>query len=483
VSRILVVGMGVPAVVASRRHAGPGLRSAHFASALAGAGHDVLLVCVLDEDQAPPPCSGNRPGLTIEFTHEKELLDAALRRRIDAFAPDGVVGVTVYAAALACRLRLDAPLWADVFGDIMAEAQAKAARAGSDWSIVHFWTLFEAVLERADRFSAVCAPQAHALTGQLGLAGRLSARTAGEQLVATIPCCVDPVQVTEDRSTARARLGFDDGDFVLLLSGGVNTWCDVETLCDALAEAMQREKRLRVVMTGGAIPGHDEASSGALLSRLAALEPSRVRVLGWVESERLAGIYAACDVALHIELPLYERTLGAENRVIEWLAHGLTCITTALSETGRGLACDGLVLEVPAGDGAALAAMLASAPARQGEISRMGLRGRAWVHEARDPVRAAAPLLEWCDSPVAARDRHGARLVRLGLVSQPQTSIEMLEAYVAALPTAELLRRGARWMLRRIGEALRACAPRVSGRRSAAQSSERFTPRPPREAA
>jgi len=474
-SRILVIGVGTPGFLESRFHAGPGLRSQHFAAALAREGHDVLLLAVLaGHDPRETDHAGKRqtvyaPGaqpIDVELVREQDLLQPAMRRRIEAFAPDGVVGVTVYAAALAARLRLEAPLWADVFGDIMAEAQAKAARTGSDWSIVHFWTLLGPVLESADRFSAVSGAQAFALIGQLGLAGRLSLRTAGEELVATIPCAAEPPPVRADRRAARRDLAFDDEDFVLLLSGGVNTWCDVETIASGIAQAFAIEPRLRVVVTGGAIPGHDEASHAALAAGLGALGPanppaanrtgrveeeaaSRVRILGWIDRADLAGVYAACDLALHIERPMYERTLGAENRVVEWLAHGLPLVTTALSETTADLARRGIAFSCKPGDASDLATEIVRLAHEPELLQQAARRGRDWVETERGYSRTARPLIEWCAAPHAARDRDGARLIRLGLLSHPETSVDLLEAYVAGLPVRELARRGVRWVWQR----------------------------------
>ena len=246
-SRVLIVGMGVPALVVASRHAGPGLRSAHFATAIAADGHDVLLLAVLGEGEAPPIAAAIIEGLgeaaariAIEYVTELDLLSARGKDRVERFGADAVVGVTVYAAALAVRVAPSLPLWADVFGDLMAEAQAKAARTSSDWSIVHFWTLLRPVLESADRFSAVSMAQSHALVGQLGLAGRLSLRTAGEELVATIPCAAE-AKATVDRESARRNLDLAPEDFVLLTSGGVNTWSDVETFCRGVELAMKDE--------------------------------------------------------------------------------------------------------------------------------------------------------------------------------------------------------------------------------------------------
>ncbi|MFN2427887.1 MAG: sulfatase-like hydrolase/transferase, partial [Candidatus Binatia bacterium] len=212
-----------------------------------------------------------------------------------------------------------------------------------------------------------------------------------------------------------------------------------------------------------AIPGHDDASHDAMMDGLRALPASRVHVLGWVDSTRLPGLYAAADLALHVERHLYERRLGAENRVIEWLAHGLACVTTAQSETGEQLVASGLALACKEGDSRDLARAIREAmsdPERSG-LAHARAQGREWAAAGRSFARTAAPLLAWCQAPRFARDHDGARLVRLGLLSQPQTSVEMLEAYVSQLSTGEVLRRGLRWFARRAwSAAAKHCARR-----------------------
>lgn len=459
-SRVLVVGMGVPGFVPSTRHAGPGLRASHLALSLARGGHRVLLVAVLAEGEAAPRTCSPPPSMEVLFTTERELVSPGMRARLAAFSAEAVVGATVYASSLATRVGLEVPLWADVFGDILAEAQAKAARSGSDWSIVHFWTLFRPVLERGDRFSAVSRAQANALVGQLGMAGRLTSRTAGEELVAVIPCSCEAAaaRTEEDEAATRRRLreelGFGADDFVLLASGGVNTWCDVETTVRGVAAAMEAEPRLRLVVTGGDIPGHDETSYAELLRGLAGLEASRVRVLGWIDSSRLPDLYFACDLGLHVERPLYERSLGAENRVVEWLAHGLPCVTTALSEAGADLVASGFAFACEPSCPASLDRALRVACTGGDATRTAGREGAAWAASSRAPDRTAAALVEWCTSPRFAGDAEGPRLLRLGLLSQPGTSAEMLEAYVAELPVGEVVRRGLRWLWRRTSSAV-----------------------------
>ena len=56
-SRIVVAGIGTPGFLPADRHFGPGRRSAHFAVALADAGHDVTVLWRRDDATAIAPAA------------------------------------------------------------------------------------------------------------------------------------------------------------------------------------------------------------------------------------------------------------------------------------------------------------------------------------------------------------------------------------------------------------------------------------------
>jgi hypothetical protein len=141
--------------------------------------------------------------------------------------------------------------------------------------------------------------------------------------------------------------------------------------------------------------------------------------------------------------------------VVEWLAHGQPVITTARSETGAELVACQRAVGVQACDAEALAAAILRAAADPVPLRDAASRGRAWALAERSFAATAAPLRAWCREPRFAGDQSGARFVRLGLLSHPETSAEMLEAYVAGLPVREIVRRGLRWLMRRAGKAIR----------------------------
>ena len=272
-SRVVVAGIGTPTFVEAERHFGPGRRTTHFAFALADAGHDVTVLWRRDD-------GGTAIGaLEVHATprgssfHARALpaqayVDGRIDRAVVEIGPDAVVAASVHASAdMARALAPRVPLWADVFGDPMAEAQAKALADRSDAALAMFWTTLAGVLARGDHFSAVSTAQGHALVGQLGLAGRLVGELAGRELVSVVPCAAEANGI-DAVPWLRGRVVPDDA-FVALFSGSFNTWCDVETMVLGLERAMDLEPALHFVATGGPVPGHHERGAETLAALIA----------------------------------------------------------------------------------------------------------------------------------------------------------------------------------------------------------------------
>ena len=472
-TRVCLVAMGLPAFVAGRRHAGPGLRSAQFAVALARAGYQVTLFCVMPEGQPLPKDLDYavpfvRERVHCRFVYEKQCRADGVGAQAASLEATALVGVTAYASSVALRLDLGVPMWADLFGDLMAEAQAKASACGDDSCLVHFWSLLSPVLTHADRFSAVSSAQADALVGQLGLCGRLSAATSGESMVAVLPCGaeVDAPRSEEDEGSADGREGSEEVGLrgrelpadahILLWSGGFNTWCDIDTLTKGFACAAAADPRMHWVVTGGSIPGHEEASYRRFLhSKHLRNCADRVHCLGWVDSRLLATYYREADLGVVIERDLYERRFGSENRAVHWMAHGLPFVTTALSELGD-LACEnGAAFRVQPGSAKSLSQTLSYCFADEGRIRSAGVAARRLAEQRFDYSTTTAPLLEWVADPRRAGDFGRERVLRAGLLSEPETLADVLEAYLAGLGPAELGRRSSRWLWRRLRASLR----------------------------
>ena len=464
-SRVAVVGVGEPWFLESRNHSGPGLRAGQICEALQRAGHEVLLVLanepngwdegfvIVRRGQAVPRATGR---IEVLHVNERAFGSDDLRQEWDRFAPNCVVGAGAYAAALAGQLQLDLPFWADIFGDLMAEGQAKAAAQKSDATLVHFWSLLGPVLDRADKFSAVSSAQRLALVGQLGLAGRLGHATAGYEFVEVMRCAVPPRRdetrpSTTDAQALREKYGIPERAFVVLWSGSFNTWCDIDTVLDGLDTAMGRRPDFHAVMTGGPVVGHDETTYEHFVNRLGRLEHARrIHFLGRVDNDELDGVYAISDLALHAERSLYERELGAENRALHWLGAGVPMISTGLSEFATRLVDEGLAFRFPVGDPEAMADTLLERLAKPERLRALRPKCRDFASMHCTPEQTCQPLVAWCNAPAVAPDHGAERSLDLGLFSDTDSLARMLDAYLSRLPLAEVARRGGRWLCARL---------------------------------
>lgn len=453
-SRLLVVGYGDAAGCGDPLAMGPGRRARQFASALATEGHDTTALWVVPEHGGNGVGGGTRRFEAATHVEERVAMAGSLEggegsRWVRSLGVDAVVAATVHASAFAARnLAGELPLWADVFGDPMAEAQAKSARDQSDLSIARYWEPLVAALERGDRFSAVSRAQAFALLGQLGLAGRLSRRSVGTELVSVIPCSAERRATVGDEEF-RGLVGVSAEAFVVVFGGSFNTWCDTATLLSAVERAMDENDAIHFAVTGGAVPGHDHRTHEDFVARVkSSHHRSKIHLLGWLTDAALGALYRRAHAALNVERPVCERALGAENRVVDWIAEGLAVITTGQSESGREMIEAGAVLGVPPCDPDALARAvveLSNDPARRAIIAK---RGRDYAAAHASHRVTTAPLLAWCDSPVRAGDA-GHRPIRVALASEPRALAGLLEEYLAGLGPFELGYRSIRWLWRR----------------------------------
>ena len=90
------------------------------------------------------------------------------------FKPDVVIGCTFYPSFIASKVLfigendIKVPFWADLFGHVMAEGQARAFIDGSDGCLFHYWNSEFNIIDFADIFSCVSKRQSYALIGELG---------------------------------------------------------------------------------------------------------------------------------------------------------------------------------------------------------------------------------------------------------------------------------------------------------------------------
>lgn len=409
-SRIVVFGHGPMRWETSNRLFALALRTWHFASTLARAGHEVLLFAVRGHAFEGWPHDKiqrvQRGRVTVwsvseQLCHERSDF---IRQRIDAFSPDCSVGVNRDPAAIAVNFSEQKPFWADINGDPMAEAQVKAASLGGDWNVNEWYRTLVPVLARADRFSTCSRAQRHALIAQLGMIGRLTAKNDGYDFVSAIPNSIDDDElVLLGQSPRRARQRGEP--FVVLWSGGYNTWTDPDLLFETLELAMDEAPELRFVSTGGAIAGHHTAAYQRFEARVArSRHAKRYELAGWVQTAELPAYYAGAHAAILVDRFSYEGTLGARTRMLDWLAAGLPIVSTRLSEISLDVERAGAAILAECGDARGLAEGLVELCRDPQQARERGEKGRMFAHDVCRAEVQLAPLLAWASAPRRAPD-------------------------------------------------------------------------------
>ncbi|MEM7356713.1 MAG: glycosyltransferase, partial [Acidobacteriota bacterium] len=407
-TKILLCGLCPLPFENTLRNFGPGIRTWQFAHSLAAAGHRVHLRAMMipgsyEANEAIP--RETRDGVEIERVDDKSFCDVdQLRVRIDEFQPDALVGATIYGSNVLALSRPEVPFWADQFGHVMAEAQAKAMLEGENWPIEHFWSLLEPVLLRADKFSGVSRRQRYATIGELGVVGRLSHETCGYEFSTVIPCALTPADSAPPRPLLRGSLIPDDA-FIVLWSGGYNVWSDTDTLFEGLEKAFARADNIHFVSTGGSIDGHDERTYPRFQERIARSRyRDRFHLQGWVRAELVPSFQAEANLGVLTEVQIYEGLLGHKNRIVQWMGAGLPLAYNRMGDLGALLAEEQLGLTFEIGDSTALAEQILWASRHPDALADMRRRALEYTTEELSFAATTRELVAWAEHPSLAPD-------------------------------------------------------------------------------
>lgn len=412
-SRILICGVAPLPVENTLQNYGPGMRSWQFAQGLALRGHTVRLLAMKIEDaygdlEAVPR---ERIGdVDVERMSQRRFFDRVeIERRIEEFRPDALVGATIYGSSALAVARTDLPFWADQFGHVMAEAQARAALDGDDGVLGYFWNMVRPVDLRADRVSTVSERQRFAAIGELGALGRLTAATCGYELISCLPCAVVSEPAAEAANPVFRGTKVPGDAFVVLWGGSYNVWSDVDTLFTGLERAMADDPRIHFVSTGGSVRGHDDLTYPSLREAIAASElRDRFHLEGWVASELVPSYVAEADLGILSEKSIYEGELGSKNRIIQWMASGLPVVSNRFGDLGDHLADHRLGLTYSTGDAESLAEQVVWAAGHRAELREMARRARRFVLDEFSIEKSTEPLALWAEAPERAPGPHMA---------------------------------------------------------------------------
>lgn len=400
--KILVFGHAPLPNENAQRTFAPGKRTWQFVKPLLDSGYAVCLIAfrMTDSYQSNAPNIWESDdknfkyySLPMPYMYDK----GYLKKLIVQFDPDYSIGVTTLPSSILARLELNLPFWADLYGSILAESQVKASTYQSDNNFEYFLSLEQNVLTVADKISTVSTAQRYAVIGELGIVGRLNSFTTGYEFVHSIPAGgeFEPYKLTQPMFRGK---DIPNDAFVILFSGGYNTWVDINTLFMGIEGAMAQNDRIHFVSTGGAIEGHDDytyVNFQKLIEKSAYRD--RWHLYGWVEFDTLHNYYLESDIGVIADKPCYEAELGSRTRLIDWLRAGLPVVCNALSEVTHDVINFGAGFEFLLGDHEDLTQKILLLADDQTSTQVAQKRALQLIRERYSIKATMSPILDWVE--------------------------------------------------------------------------------------
>ena len=388
-----------------------GKRTWQFTKPLIDDGHKVCLVCMRVEDayeqRGLPDLLKKQERNFIyyslsedEFRKQKTLLNI-----YKDISPDCIVSTNIFPCYQAVNLGVEKPLWADLHGHAMTEAQAKAAIDKSDEFLYSYWNQEKNIIEKADIFSCVSTSQLLATIGELGTIGRLNRFTNEYEFGYVIQNGIIDEDFVHDKKVIRGDLVEED-DFVILWSGGYNTWCDIDTLFKALIEAMEVNKKIKFVSTGGEIKGQDEKTYPHFLNLIINSKfPQNFIMKGWIPTEDIKNYYFEADAGINIDKDIHEVRLGSKMRILDWLRAGLPVLTTKVCELSKIIDRENIGFTFKPKDVEGLKKKILWMASNREEVKNMGIKGKEYALKNLNYNVTTEPLRKWAKNPEFAPDK------------------------------------------------------------------------------
>jgi glycosyltransferase involved in cell wall biosynthesis len=339
----------------------------------------------------------------------------------EEFKPDCIVGCSFYPSHAAAKLinyikelKLSrdkepgagadtVPFWADLFGHVMAEAQARAITDKSDDCLYHYWNSEYGIISSADIFSVVSERQKYALIGELGAIGRLTMHTGDYEFARCIPCGM-PAEPFDHKKNVLSDIKYEN-DFIILWTGGYNTWTDTDTLFKGLEKAMRVNKNIKFVSTGGEIPEQDMLTYPCFLEMI---ENSDLKnnfiMMGWIKGEDVPNYYFEADAGINIDKDIYEVRLGSKNRILDWFRAGLPVLSSNVCELTEIIEREGIGYTFKAGDSDDLASKLLYISGKKNELKDTAEKAKKYALENFSFEKTTEVLRQWVMDPEIAPD-------------------------------------------------------------------------------
>jgi len=408
-AKLFVLGLSPLPFENTKKNFGPGIRTWQFVQPLLQTNHEILLVAnripYIYPDTIAPEIKIRRENLTYIHVQDNIFRN---KRRIqelhDAFNPDAILAATIFSTSPLTQLDTTAPVWIDLFGHVMAEAQAKAFRYRDDSFLDHFLQHEIQALGQGDIFSTVSRAQKFATIGELGLLKRLTSKSTGYEFCHTIPCAMEPELYEHTQHVVRGDR-VPQNAFVVLWSGGYNTWTDTDTLIKALEIAMKKNPDIWFVSTGGQIDGHDEKTYPAFVDKVKR-SPfcDRFILEGWIEKEIVHNYYFEANIGINIDHFMYEGMFGSKNRVLDWMRAGLPALMGQLCELSYELPTKGLAYNYPLHAPDDLANILLNLAQNRKDVAETGSRAMQYGLDELNFKTTTKIFRDWLNAPSKAPD-------------------------------------------------------------------------------
>ncbi|MBU1628167.1 glycosyltransferase [bacterium] len=409
---LFIVGIGPLPFEGRKKVYGPSLRTWQFTRACLEKGHKVkLVICDLYDQEDDT----KKKILPEQYKHNLEIIALSrnefqsvtkLQTLLDEYAPDCVIAASSYPSYIASQLKIRVPLWCDFFGHLMAEAQAKTRVYKNPDPIMLARIEIKSILFAADNISAISNRQKFSIIGELGLIGRLNKDTIDYDFVKVIPCSPQfDNPKSQDEKFLRGKIVNED-DFILLWSGGYNTWADVETLFKGLESALNANPRIHFVSAGGEIEGHCGKVYHDLVKLVEnSLHKDRYHLLGWLPTDHVLKCWNESNVGVNVDLFTYEGLLGGRNRLVDFLNAGLPIITTRLCELSEAMEEKKIGLTFPVGDDKKLADLILLAYDKPEMLEELSKKGKEFAKRQLANEVISRPLIDWLQDPRLAPDK------------------------------------------------------------------------------
>ena len=449
--KVMILGMSPMPFENDRKVYGPGIRTWQFVQPLLEKGHR-LCVCnyaipsayngnfksVFENDFKYESTSGafNKSGYTFEYNilEKKDFEDPDILAEIFLrFNPECVAGCSFYPSHAASRMLKavaspggdrnnaesglrqeshDVPFWADLFGHVMTEAQARAFMDDEDSCLFHYWNSEYGIISAADIFSSVSDRQKYALIGELGAAGRLNKFTSGYQFVYTVPCGMPEEEFVHEKNAIRGKNNIQDDDFIVLWTGGYNTWTDIDTLYEGLTMAMKKNPKIKFVSTGGEIPEQDVKTYPRFLKKIDGSDLKDNFIMnGWIAGRDVPNYYFEADIGINIDKDIYEVSLGSKSRILDWMRAGLAVLSSNVCELTEIIEREKAGYTFKPGSPQDLAQKILYLAENRSELEETAIRGKKYGRENFNFKKTTERFQEWVQNPAYSPD--ASRQIRM----------------------------------------------------------------------